>query len=299
MAQATKSRASKASQKVDIDWRAMIVEAMEAPGHLGNTYCRFYDYSFMNQLRLMMQGVMEPAATYRRWSELGFQVQKGMKAKAVLAPIMVNKELTKDGVTQYNSDGKPMKQQVLVGFKDSNSVFGFSDTDGDELPEIAYPAWDLDSALESLGVQRVRFDDVDGNTQGYSYEDKGQKKLAINPAAAHPHKVVFHELAHLVLGHCKDAKAYAGDTKHRGMCEFEAEMVAYLVSKELDLIDWDASESRAYLQHWLEVSTGGPEIDDDGEADYPEVTDKVISGMFSAVNKILTAGRKSNSEGAA
>jgi hypothetical protein len=47
-----------------IDWAATLTEALEAPGALGTTYTRFYSYSFLNQIRLMMQGVHEPVATY-------------------------------------------------------------------------------------------------------------------------------------------------------------------------------------------------------------------------------------------
>jgi N-terminal domain of anti-restriction factor ArdC len=70
-----------------IDWAATLAEALNAPGALGSTYTRFYNYSFLNQIRLMMQGTCEPAATYNRWQELGRQVRKGSKAKVVLAPI--------------------------------------------------------------------------------------------------------------------------------------------------------------------------------------------------------------------
>jgi hypothetical protein len=61
-----------------IDWRATLTEALNAPGSLGTTYTRFYNYSFLNQIRLMMQGAREPVATYNRWQELGRQVRKGM-----------------------------------------------------------------------------------------------------------------------------------------------------------------------------------------------------------------------------
>ncbi len=71
----------------DVDWRATLVEALNAPGALGNAYAKFYCCSFLNQIRLMMQGVAEPVATYNRWRELGRQVRKGSKAKVVLAPV--------------------------------------------------------------------------------------------------------------------------------------------------------------------------------------------------------------------
>jgi hypothetical protein len=52
----------------------------------------------------------------------------------------------------------------------------------------------------------------------------------------------------------------------------EAEATAYLVAKELELIDWDAAESRAYIQRWL----GGP-----------ETTEGNISRVFAGVTRIL------------
>jgi hypothetical protein len=63
-------------QSSAIDWRATLAEALAAPGSLGNTYTRFYNYSFLNQVRLMMQGTFEPVATYKRWQELGRQVPR-------------------------------------------------------------------------------------------------------------------------------------------------------------------------------------------------------------------------------
>jgi antirestriction protein ArdC len=256
----------------DIDWRATLTEALNAPGALGNTYTRFYNYSFLNQIRLMMQGMFEPVATYNRWQELGRQVRKGSKAKVVLAPVLISRE-AKDanGNMVLGDDGKPRKHQILVGFRDSRTVFGFSDIEGDELPPVALPGWDADTALAALGVDRVAFDMINGNAQGFSFEDDEGRHLALNPMAAYPAKTLLHELAHVVLGHCK-----GDDHTHRGIAEFEAESTAYLVAKELELIAWDAAESRAYIQTWL----GGTDVGEDN-----------ITRVFAAVNKILTAGR--------
>jgi antirestriction protein ArdC len=255
-----------------IDWRATLAEALNAPGSLGTTYTRFYNYSFLNQIRLMMQGTCEPVATYNGWVELGRQVRKGSKAKVVLAPIIVSRD-AKDanGNVVIGLDGKPGKRQRLVGFRNSRTVFGYSDTDGDDLPSVELPGWDTRTALAVLKVDRVAFDMVDGNTQGFSFEDDNGRHLAINPTAAYPAKTLLHELAHLTLGHCKD-----GDHTHRGVAEFEAEATAYLVAKELELIAWDAAESRAYIQGWLGRT---------------EVTQDHIPRVFAAVTKILTAGR--------
>jgi hypothetical protein len=256
----------------DVDWRATLEEALNAPGALGNTYTRFYNYSFLNQIRLLMQGVAEPVATYNRWQELGRQVRRGSKAKVVLAPVLISREAkdTNDNMV-LGDDGRPRKYQILVGFRDSRTVFGYSDTDGDELPPVQLPGWDTDTALAALGVDRVAFDWINGNAQGFSFQDTEGRHVAINPTAAYPAKTLLHELAHLMHGHCKD-----GDHTHRGIAEFEAEATAYLVAKELELIDWDAAESRAYIQSWLAGA---------------EVTEDNIARVFAAVNKILTAGR--------
>jgi antirestriction protein ArdC len=255
-----------------IDWRATLTEALNAPGALGTTYSRFYSYSFLNQIRLLIQSVAEPVATYNRWQELGRQVRKGSRAKIVLAPVLISREV-KDaaGNVVFGDDGRPRKHQILVGFRDSRTVFGYSDTEGDELPPVQLPSWDVETALAVLGVDRVAFDMINGNTQGFSFEDGNGRHLAINPVAAYPAKTLLHELAHLMLGHCEQ-----GDQTHRGVAEFEAEATAYLVAKELELIAWDAAESRAYIQGWLSGA---------------EVTEDNITRVFAAVNKILTAGR--------
>lgn len=269
-----KAGPAKESSLADIDWQATLVEALEAPGALGTTYTRFYNYSFLNQIRLMMQGVFEPVATYRRWAELGYQVVKGSKAKTVLAPVLITKK-DKTGAPVLNkATGKP--ERILVGFKDSRTVFGFSDTDGEDLPPLEVPAWSTDEALKALKVSREKFKHNDGNTQGYSYEnEKKGKVIAINPTAVYPTKTLFHELAHLVLGHCKGLDD-GNPVCARHIAEVQAEAVAYLVAKELELVDWAPAESRAYIQTWL----GSDEVDD-----------KAISQIFAAVQKILVAGR--------
>lgn len=71
-----------------------------------------------------------------------------------------------------------------------------------------------------------------------------QREVAINPVAALPHKTLFHELAHILLGHAKD------ETLQRSVREVEAEGVALLCCEAFGLDG--AVYARGYLQHWLE-----------------------------------------------
>ena len=70
-----------------------------------------------------------------------------------------------------------------------------------------------------------------------------------------------------------DERAHAGP--RASTREFSTSCDKHLAAKELELIDWDAAESRAYIQGWL----GGTEVTEDN-----------ITRVFAAVNKILTAG---------
>lgn len=257
----------------EVDMHKLITEALNAPGQMSKTYSRFYQYSFTNMLWLMMQGVMEPVGPYGFWkSKMGRQVRRGEKANTVLHPIIIGKK-DEAGNPVLDKNGKQVR--IVIGFKPKASVFGYSQTDGDEIEWPEIPDWDLALALETLGIEQVSYKDLDGNSQGYSIE----RKFAINPTAVHPWKTTFHELAHIVLGHTTKDGAAEYKT-HRGIMEFQAEAVAYLLAHEVELTDWNASESRAYIQGWLKGS---------GQAD--DVTDKHIRAVFGAVNKILVAGR--------
>src|SRR5215217_4897364 len=117
-----------------LDWQMLIETALTAPGHMGDTYNRFYRYSFMNQLPLLMQGVQEPVATYQRWQSIGRQVLKGSRAKEIVRPITVKSK------EEVDDAGEPKK---FTRFKLVKCLFGYSQTEGEELPPVEVPGWDL------------------------------------------------------------------------------------------------------------------------------------------------------------
>lgn len=248
----------------EVDLAKILEVALTAPGSLGSTYSRFYTYSFLNQMMLLEQGVpIEPVATFNRWKELGRQVVKGAKAAAILRPITVK-------VDEYDDQGN---QKSITKFKPVNCIFPVSMTDGEPLPDYEPPTWRRDRALGALGITEVKYEQFDGNAQGYSFD----RKLAINPVAVYPLKTTMHEMAHIQADHTKpqNLAAYA---QHRGQFEFVAEASAYLVMNELEVPEqkWDPAESRSYIRGWL------------GRR---EPTAGSMRSVFTTTDAILKAGR--------
>ena len=60
------------------------------------------------------------------------------------------------------------------------------------------PAWDKATALAALNIREENFTMLDGNAQGYA---TGVATVAVSPVAAMPEKTLFHEIAHVILGH--------------------------------------------------------------------------------------------------
>lgn len=239
---------------MNLDWNKLIENVLTVPGSLNNTYCRFYNYSLLNKLHLMWQGVNEPVATYKGWLEVGRQVKKGEKAKFIIRPI------------HYKDKVDPNKV-VLGGFKPVNCIFSLSQTSGEDI-KFETKQWDKSKALSVLGIKEVPFDFIDGNSQGFCSEDG----ISVNPVAKHPEKTLFHEMAHYLMGHVKSDES-------KDIKEFQAETTAHILMKELGL-NFDESESRAYVQGWLNTKP----------------SDGHIKGIFKVVDQIIRAGTESEVE---
>ena len=247
----------------DLDWNALLQTAITAPGGVGNTYNRLYDYSFLNQMLLLMQGVEpQPVATYKRWQSLGRQVLKGSVAKEIVRPVVIEKK---------NDQGEKTGQK-LVMFKAVRCIFGINDTEGPELPPVELPNWNLNDAERNLNITRIPYKIMEGNTQGYSLG----RSYALNPLARNPAKTTLHEFGHIVLGHTAEPRMQ-DYLAHRGVWEFQAESTAYLTLNELgELPENQAYESRGYIQNWLAGQTPPAEA---------------IREVFKATDTILKAGR--------
>ena len=116
---------------------------------------------------------------------------------------------------------------------------------------------------------------MDGNCMGYAR----RREIAISPLNQMPHKTTFHELAHVLLGHCSEGEMSDTDYTPRSLREFEAESVALICCETLGLPG--AEFCRGYVQNWL--------ADD-------VIPEKSAQKIFHAADQILKAGRVSDAE---
>src|SRR5947208_10260166 len=95
-----------------------------------------------------------------------------------------------------------------------------------------------------------------------------------------PIKTMFHELAHVVLGHTSEDSLNDGSERTpRSLREVEAEAVALLCCESLGLPG--AEYSRGYIQEW---GKGQP------------ITERSAQHIFHAADAILRAGRSSDTQ---
>src|SRR5205814_2350046 len=102
----------------------------------------------------------------------------------------------------------------------------------------------------TLNIERITFDHLNGNAQGYAVD----RKVAVSPIAFMPHRTLFHELAHVILGHTEELRRMDDDDQTPvNLREVEAECTALICCESLGLDG--ATFSRGYIQHWLKGET--------------------------------------------
>ncbi|MBC7933171.1 MAG: DUF1738 domain-containing protein [Rubrivivax sp.] len=244
------------------NWTTLLQEAVSKPGLILEAYTAFYGYSIGNQLLALIQCHQRditpgPIATYPGWLEKGRQVKKGEKAITLCQPI------------SFKDKADP--EQRRLGFMFKPRWFVLSQTEGEDMPPIQIPAWSKIEALFTLDIEQVAFELSDGNVQGYAR----WRSIAINPLAQLPHKTLFHELAHVTLGHTAESEFTDADATPPCLREVEAEAVALICCETLGMTG--ADYARGYIQNWLR-----------GDGAIPEQSAQKI---FRAADVILRAGR--------
>ena len=268
----TGSARNSAERKPMVSWAALLDEAVKKPGFIHQAYSRFHNYSLGNQLLALFQcferGIAPgPLATFPKWNELGRHVRKGEKALTLCLPLTCKRTKT---VTK--EDGAEQEEEfIYTHFTYEARWFVLAQTEGAEYKPDAIPDWNEQTALAALKIERIPFEDLDGNTQGYA---KRGREIAVSPNAAQPFKTLFHELAHVALGHCDEGDLSDTETTPRNTREVEAEAVALLCCESLGLPG--AEYSRGYIQSWGQ-----------GQA----IIERSAQRIFHAADQILRAGR--------
>lgn len=261
-------------QSADIPkWSALLVEAVNKPGLIMKAYSNFHSYSLGNQLLALVQCHMRglqpgPINTFPKWRELGRHVKRGERALILCMPITCKR---RDETTDEEANG----EGTFTSFVYKARWFALTQTEGEDLQPQLIPDWDAKRALAALAIDQIPFDSTDGNCQGFARK----RQIAINPVAQLPHKTLFHELAHVVIGHTTEADFADTEKTPRNLREVEAEAVALLCCEALGLEG--ADYCRGYLQNWLYQGIG---------FDSNAIPEKSAQKILRAADRILRAG---------
>jgi hypothetical protein len=266
------------------DWPALLIDAVNTPGVISEAYRRFWHYSTSNQLLAWFQCLQRnlqlgPLNTFLGWKACGRSVKKGEKALTLCMPVTMKRrslasgrsenDVADDRSTAGDDAERPATTMTLFTFKPH--WFVICQTEGADYVPTSVPAWDEATALRTLMIDRIPFTHPDGNCQGFAVD----RQVAVSPIAFLPHRTLFHELGHVVLGHTQELHRLddAEESTPRCLREVEAEAVALICCESLALSGIEFS--RGYLQHWL------------GTEKIPE---KSAQKIFKAADRILKAG---------
>jgi hypothetical protein len=206
----------------------LLQSVVSEPGVVSKAYRQFHNFSLGNQLLAWLQCLERhippgPLATFRRWKELGRHVRRGEKALTLCMPLTVKR-------TDRDQDGTE-QETAFTTFVCRPRWFVLAQTEGQDLAPMLPATWDKSRALRALGVEEVPFDLRDGNCLGFAR----RRTVAVSPVNPLPHKTLFHELTHVVLGHTTEGEQNETPQTPRSLKECEAETVALLCSEALGL----------------------------------------------------------------
>jgi len=260
------------------EWSAILIDAVAKPGVIAEAYSRFWNYSVGNQLLALWQchgRQIEPGpiSTFLGWKDCGRFVKKGEKALTLCMPVTVKAK--KPEFVPAGEEEKDREGETFTRFVYRPHWFVLSQTEGKPYEPQEFPAWGEELALAALGITRVPFDYTDGNAQGFAKE----LTVSVSPIAFAPHRTLFHELAHVVLGHTEESQMVDDERTPRDLREVEAESVALICCESLGMSG--AEFSRGYIQHYLRSD---------------KILERSAHRIFKAADRILRAGRPQGKE---
>ena len=209
----------------------------------------FHAYSANNVMLILMQyPEASQVAGFRQWQAKGRQVRKGEKGIRILG-------YSRKKVTTEDEHGNEV-DKYLARFP-ILTVFDIAQTDlmdGHSDPEVAHlltgddPLGIFVTMAAHLAEQgwTVTREAIPGAANGYTTSD-GSQRIVVDSelAPAQAAKTMLHEAAHAVLHADNERVNYI---EHRGLCETEAESVAYVLAGMCGL---DTSDySIGYVAGW-------------------------------------------------
>ena len=230
---------------------------LQNPWKISECYSAFHNYSTLNQWLAVSQCIqIGPLNTFKWWKKLGRHVRKWERAIALIMPV-ITKEKNEAWIDEVKS----------IFFMPRKNWFTVYQTEGDEfIPEV--PGFDFTHIDERLEVSKTTFVHMSWNCQGYA----SWREYAINPVAQNPMKTMFHELAHILLGHT-DERMDDSATLACNIKEFQAESVALICAAIIGQTH-ELKYSLGYIQsYWIPVT----------------LDKKMIERLFSVANKIISA----------
>jgi hypothetical protein len=168
-ARGSAEREEKTNNKPMVSWAALLDEAVSKPGFIHQAYSRFHNYSLGNQFLALFQcferGITPgPLASFGKWKQLGRRVKKGEKALVLCVPLSCQKTRT-----VKKDDGTEQEEEfTYTHFAYKSNWFVLSQTEGKEYQPPAIPEWNEQKALAALKIERIPFEDLNGNCQGYA-----------------------------------------------------------------------------------------------------------------------------------
>ena len=224
---------------------------------------RFPKYSFNNTLLIYLQS---PDASlvqgFHAWRKLGRTVIKGQKGIGIIAP-MIGK---KDDVSSTDDEKR------IFGFKVVH-VFDVSQTEGDDLPEVANVAGDpgsyipaVEDLLESWNIELL-YEQIESGADGVS--KKGTIVISPDLEPAKQLLTLIHEAAHELLH--ADKKRREETTKT--IRETEAEAVAYVVASALGIDCVDHSSD------YIQLYSGDAEVLGKSMEAIQQTSSRILAGV--------------------
>ena len=218
-----------------------------------DTMSKFYKYSANNCFLILAQ---MPDAThvagYRAWADkFGRQVKKGEKAIRIIAPCPHKKQ-----TERVNEDGEVEAKEIQWVSYRAVPVFDISQTEGEDLPEIAHDLTggvdgyeELLERVKGISPVAVKFEEVRGGAHGFYSHLTNSITVKEGMSEQQTVKTLVHEIAHAIL-HNEEGEQKDADSNTR---EVQAESVAYIVCKHIGI---DTSDySFGYVAGW----SGGKE----------------------------------------